>query len=99
MVRALRCAWRARSTWRPTPRFADEAARAANDAALAEVLERACSPSEPAQHWEDTLLAADVGCVVAHREPPETVLQSAEFAGAADMLVEVEHPTFGSTYG
>ena len=49
----------------------------------------------PAQHWEDTLLAADVGCVVAHREPPETVLQSAEFAGAADMLVEVEHPTFG----
>jgi crotonobetainyl-CoA:carnitine CoA-transferase CaiB-like acyl-CoA transferase len=51
--------------------------------------------SRPAQHWEDTLLAADVGCVVAHREPPESVLQSAEFAGAADMLVQVEHPTFG----
>ena len=51
--------------------------------------------SRPAQHWEDTLLAAGVGCVVAHREPPESVLQSAEFAGAADMLVEVEHPTFG----
>ena len=51
--------------------------------------------SKPAQHWEDTLLAADVGCVVAHRDPPETVLQSAEFAGAANMLVEVEHPTFG----
>ena len=30
-----------------------------------------------------------------HRTPPESVLQSAEFAGAADMLVEVEHPTFG----
>ena len=26
---------------------------------------------------------------------PRRVLQSAEFAGAADMLVEVEHPTFG----
>ena len=33
--------------------------------------------------------------MVARHEPPETVLQSAEFAGAADMLVEVEHPTFG----
>ena len=41
------------------------------------------------------MLAADVGCVVAHREPPEMVLQSTEFAGAADMLVTVEHPTFG----
>ena len=75
-------------------RFADEAARVSNDAALAEVLEGLFA-SKPAQHWEDTLLAADVGCVVAHRDPPETVLQSAEFAGAADMLVEVEHPTFG----
>ncbi len=75
-------------------RFADEKSRTANDGALAEVL-AAVFAGRPAQHWEDTLLAADVGCVVAHREPPETVLQSAEFAGAADMLVEVEHPTFG----
>ena len=75
-------------------RFVDGAARDANDAALAEVLEEVFA-SRPAQHWEDTLLAAGVGCVVAHREPPESVLQSAEFAGAADMLVEVEHPTFG----
>ncbi|MGA2474071.1 MAG: CoA transferase [Acidimicrobiales bacterium] len=75
-------------------RFADEESRAANDAVLAEVLAGVFA-GRPAQHWEDKLLAADVGCVVAHREPPETVLQSAEFAGAADMLVEVEHPTFG----
>jgi len=75
-------------------RFADEAARHSNDAALARELATVFA-SKPAQHWEDTLLAADVGCVVAHREPPESVLQSAEFAGAADMLVEVEHPTFG----
>jgi len=75
-------------------RFADEESRTANDGALAEVL-AAVFAGRPAQYWEDTFLAADVGCVVAHREPPETVLQSAEFAGAADMLVEVEHPTFG----
>jgi crotonobetainyl-CoA:carnitine CoA-transferase CaiB-like acyl-CoA transferase len=52
--------------------------------------------TKTAQHWEDALLAADVGCVVAHREPPEAVLQSDEFARAADLLVEVDHPTFGA---
>lgn len=75
-------------------RFADGAARQSNDEELAQVLDRVFA-SKPAQHWEDLLLAADVGCVVAHREPPESVLQSAEFAEAADMLVDVQHPTFG----
>ena len=75
-------------------RFADGAARQSNDDELAQMLDGVFA-SKPAQHWEDVLLAADVGCVVAHREPPESVLQSAEFAGAADMLMEVEHPTFG----
>jgi crotonobetainyl-CoA:carnitine CoA-transferase CaiB-like acyl-CoA transferase len=76
-------------------RFTDGTARQANDDELAQVLGDIFA-SKPAQHWEDVLLAAGVGCVVAHREPPERVLQSAEFAGAADMLVEVEHPTFGN---
>ena len=76
-------------------RFTDNAARQSNDGELAQVLEGIFA-SKPAKHWEDVLLAADVGCVVAHREPPESVLQSAEFAGAAEMLVEVEHPTFGN---
>jgi crotonobetainyl-CoA:carnitine CoA-transferase CaiB-like acyl-CoA transferase len=75
-------------------RFADGAARQSNDDELAELLDGVFA-SKPAQHWEDVLLAADVGCVVAHREPPESVLQSAEFAEAADMLVDVQHPTFG----
>jgi crotonobetainyl-CoA:carnitine CoA-transferase CaiB-like acyl-CoA transferase len=75
-------------------RFASEESRAANDDALAGVLE-GVFVTKPAQHWEDTLLAEDVGCVVAHREPPETVLQSTDFARDADLLVEVEHPTFG----
>ena len=75
-------------------RFTDEEARGSNDAVLAEVLAEAFA-GKPAQYWEDRLLAADVGCVVAHRAPPESVLQSVEFAEAADLLVEVEHPTFG----
>ncbi len=76
-------------------RFTDEEARSSNDAALAEVLAGVFA-GKPAQHWEDLLLAADVGCVVAHRAPPESVLQSADFAEAGDLLVEVEHPTFGA---
>ena len=75
-------------------RFVDEASRVENNEALTEELS-AVFVRRPAQFWEDTLLASDVGCVVAHREPPETVLQSDEFAVAADMLLEVEHPTFG----
>jgi crotonobetainyl-CoA:carnitine CoA-transferase CaiB-like acyl-CoA transferase len=75
-------------------RFSSELARTTNDDELAEVLEEAFA-RRPAQYWEDTLLAVDAGCMVAHREPPESVLQSEAFAGAADMLVEVEHPTFG----
>ena len=86
--------WRTAVDLAGDARFADEQSRADNDDALAQVLAGVFA-GQPAQHWEDTLLAADVGCIVAHREPPETVLQSAEFAGAADMLVEVEHPTFG----
>jgi crotonobetainyl-CoA:carnitine CoA-transferase CaiB-like acyl-CoA transferase len=76
------------------PRFAGEASRRAHDSDLAEVL-AAVFAARPAQYWEDYLLSLDVGCVVAHAEPPEAVLQSKEFAGAADLLVQVEHPSFG----
>jgi crotonobetainyl-CoA:carnitine CoA-transferase CaiB-like acyl-CoA transferase len=75
-------------------RFADEASRRAHDSDLAQVL-AAVFAARPAQYWEDYLLSRDVGCVVAHAEPPEAVLQSKEFAGAADLLVQVEHPAFG----
>jgi crotonobetainyl-CoA:carnitine CoA-transferase CaiB-like acyl-CoA transferase len=75
-------------------RFADEASRRAHDIDLAQVL-AAVFADRPAQYWEDHLLSRDVGCVVAHPEPPEAVLQSKEFAGAADLLVQVEHPSFG----
>jgi crotonobetainyl-CoA:carnitine CoA-transferase CaiB-like acyl-CoA transferase len=75
-------------------RFADEASRRAHDDDLAAAL-AAVFARKPAKHWEDQLLAADVGCVVAHDEQPEVVLQSKDFGAAADLLVEVEHPTFG----
>jgi crotonobetainyl-CoA:carnitine CoA-transferase CaiB-like acyl-CoA transferase len=75
-------------------RFADEASRRVHDSDLAQVL-AAVFAARPAQYWEDYLLSRDVGCVVAHAEPPEAVLQSKEFAGAADLLVQVEHPSFG----
>jgi crotonobetainyl-CoA:carnitine CoA-transferase CaiB-like acyl-CoA transferase len=75
-------------------RFADKASRLAHDSDLARVL-GAVFAARPAQYWEDYLLSRDVGCVVAHAEPPEAVLQSKEFAGAADLLVQVEHPAFG----
>jgi crotonobetainyl-CoA:carnitine CoA-transferase CaiB-like acyl-CoA transferase len=74
-------------------RFADEAQRRQHDAGLAETLAEVFR-TKPAQHWEDHLLGHDVGCVVAHPEPPEAVLQSKEFGGAAGLLVDVRHPTF-----
>jgi crotonobetainyl-CoA:carnitine CoA-transferase CaiB-like acyl-CoA transferase len=75
-------------------RFTDEARRVAHDAELAEVLGQVFK-AKPAQHWEDHLLARDVGCVVVSPESPEAVMQSPEFGGVSDLLVEVEHPTFG----
>jgi crotonobetainyl-CoA:carnitine CoA-transferase CaiB-like acyl-CoA transferase len=76
------------------PRFSDAESRRANASALAEVLSATFS-TKPARYWEDHLLSYDVGCLVAHKEPPEAILQSKEFAVASDLLVEVEHPTFG----
>ncbi|HEX3567666.1 MAG TPA: CoA transferase [Acidimicrobiales bacterium] len=76
-------------------RFEDETLRHENDSKLAEILTTVFR-AKPGQQWEDRLLAHDVGCMVAHTEPPEAVLQSEEFAVASDLLVEVDHPTFGT---
>jgi crotonobetainyl-CoA:carnitine CoA-transferase CaiB-like acyl-CoA transferase len=75
-------------------RFQDEAGRVSADGPLAELL-AGVFRGKPAQHWEDHLLAHDVGCVVAHAEPPEAVYQSKEFGQESGLLVGVEHPTFG----
>jgi crotonobetainyl-CoA:carnitine CoA-transferase CaiB-like acyl-CoA transferase len=76
------------------PRFSTEEQRQEHDTELADVLTDVFR-TKPAQGWEDHLLSHDVGCVVAHVESPEVVLQSQEFGGASDLLVNVEHPTFG----
>ena len=75
-------------------RFATETDRRTHDDVLVETL-AAVFRTKPAQHWEDHLLAHDVGCVVAHPEAPEAVLQSEEFGRASGLIVDVEHPTFG----
>ena len=76
-------------------RFSGEKRRREHDAELADILATVFR-TKPAQQWEDQLLSHDAGCVVAHTEPPEVVLQSEEFGGASDLLVDVEHPTFGA---
>jgi crotonobetainyl-CoA:carnitine CoA-transferase CaiB-like acyl-CoA transferase len=76
------------------PRFVDEMTRVAHDDELARVLASVFS-SQPGQHWEQLLLAHDVGCVVVATDPPEAVLQSQDFGRCSGLLVEVEHPTFG----
>ncbi|MCW2546916.1 MAG: hypothetical protein JWN96_1376 [Mycobacterium sp.] len=75
-------------------RFRTADVREKHDDDLAHAL-TAVFGSKPAQHWEVLLLGHDVGCVVAHAESPEAVLQSDDFAAASDLLVTVEHPTFG----
>ncbi len=75
-------------------RFSTEEQRQERDAELAEALAEVFR-TKPGQQWEAQLLSHDVGCMVAHVEPPEVVLQSEEFGGASDLLVDVEHPTFG----
>lgn len=75
-------------------RFADPVGRRTHDSELAAVL-AGVFRTRPAQYWEDRLLSHDIGCVVAHPEPPEVTLQSKELGGASELLVEVEHPTFG----
>jgi crotonobetainyl-CoA:carnitine CoA-transferase CaiB-like acyl-CoA transferase len=77
------------------PRFATAALRKDADAALAEAL-TALFATDEAAAWEQRLLAADVGCVVAGDGPVEAPLQSQEFGGASGLLATVEDPTFGT---
>ena len=75
-------------------RFTDPVRRRDRDGELAATLSDVFR-TRTAQHWEDRLLSHDIGCVVAHPEPPEVTLQSKELGEASGLLVEVEHPTFG----
>jgi len=78
---------------RADPRFATEADRLANDAALVEVLTGVFATRDKAD-WERDLLAADCACVVVTMDPLESVMLSDEFGRASGYIADVVHPTF-----
>jgi crotonobetainyl-CoA:carnitine CoA-transferase CaiB-like acyl-CoA transferase len=79
------------------PRFAHEEARTANRTGLETVLEPVFR-TRPAREWEITLLAAGVGCVRADAMSHFAFLYKDPQAQALEMMVKVEHPSFGGVY-
>ncbi|MCU1395533.1 MAG: CoA transferase [Ilumatobacteraceae bacterium] len=75
-------------------RFADERGRWEHDAEIARLLTDTFV-RRPGAHWEATLIASGVGAVVVDSGPPEKVLLSDAFGRASQLLVDVDHPTFG----
>jgi crotonobetainyl-CoA:carnitine CoA-transferase CaiB-like acyl-CoA transferase len=88
------CAATDRSDLANDPRFATRASRAANDAALAAALEDLFR-SRPAMDWEQSLLAANVGCVVADAMSNFAFLYSDPQAKAIGLMEMTEHPSLG----
>jgi crotonobetainyl-CoA:carnitine CoA-transferase CaiB-like acyl-CoA transferase len=78
---------------RADPRFATEAERVANDAALVDVLTGVFATRSKAE-WERDLLAADCACVAVTMDPLETVMLSEDFGRASGYIADVVHPTF-----
>ena len=78
-------------------RFANEAARDRNAAALSEILEELFRTRTAAQ-WESSLLAAGVGCVTADAMSHFAFLFRDPQALANGTMVETEHPSFGGRY-
>jgi crotonobetainyl-CoA:carnitine CoA-transferase CaiB-like acyl-CoA transferase len=74
-------------------RFADRAARATNDEALAHALAGAFATRDKAD-WERDLRAADVACVAVTTSSIEDVLWSDDFAVASGYVTEADHPVF-----
>lgn len=74
------------------PKFADAAARARNDAALAVEL-AAIFKTAPAASWETRLCAADVACVVASKGPVEAhYMDPGDVGELCDMITTTHHP-------
>jgi crotonobetainyl-CoA:carnitine CoA-transferase CaiB-like acyl-CoA transferase len=78
---------------RADPRFATEADRVANDAALIDVLTGVFATRNKAD-WERDLLAADCACVAVVLDPLEAVMLSEDFGRASRYIADVVHPTF-----
>jgi crotonobetainyl-CoA:carnitine CoA-transferase CaiB-like acyl-CoA transferase len=79
------------------PRFATEADRATNHAALATELE-ALFATRSAPEWEELMVAQAVGCVMADAVSHFAFLYEDAQAKAIDMMTTAEHPSFGGTY-
>ena len=74
-------------------RFATEASRRANDAALAGLLAEVF-PRQGKDAWERELLPVGVACVAVTTESIESTLLGNAFGSANGFVVDVEHPTF-----
>jgi crotonobetainyl-CoA:carnitine CoA-transferase CaiB-like acyl-CoA transferase len=79
------------------PRFATQEARAANDSALAALIEGVFL-TRPALEWEKSLIEAGVGCVMADAMSHFTFLYRDPQAQAIGMMSESHHPEFGGKY-
>lgn len=79
------------------PRFASGEARAANRADLETLLESVFR-TRPALEWESALVSAGVGCVRADAMSHFAFLYKDRQAQALQMMVKVEHPSFGGAY-
>lgn len=78
-------------------RFASEQSRWDNRVALAGVLEPLFL-TRTAQEWEDSLLAAGLGCIVADAMSNFAFLYEDSQAKALGLTTEIEHPSIGRYY-
>jgi crotonobetainyl-CoA:carnitine CoA-transferase CaiB-like acyl-CoA transferase len=78
---------------RADARFAQEADRRTNDAALVDVLARVFSKRGP-DDWQQDLTAADVACVAVTTGLNEPILLSDDFGRASGYIADVHHPVF-----
>jgi crotonobetainyl-CoA:carnitine CoA-transferase CaiB-like acyl-CoA transferase len=91
------CAVAGREDLVTDPRFASREARTANDRALEEILE-AVFRTRSAREWENSCVAAGVGCVGADAMSHFAFLHRDPQASAVDMMATTEHPSFGGRY-
>jgi crotonobetainyl-CoA:carnitine CoA-transferase CaiB-like acyl-CoA transferase len=76
------------------PRFADAAARAANDDALVQLLGQVFATGDAAR-WEETLTAQGIACVEAFGASASEFTCTDPVMRDTGLVVEVEHPLFG----
>jgi crotonobetainyl-CoA:carnitine CoA-transferase CaiB-like acyl-CoA transferase len=91
------CAVAGRDGLASDPRFARAADRATNAAALAAELE-ALFLTDAAPAWEERMVAAGVGCLMADAASHFAFLYEDPQAKAIGLMTTAEHPSFGGTY-